>query len=940
MERKLEYKMSVSGAKESQAQLDSVKGSVSSINDTFIKTVTAVAGATVAIKGLVSFYNDFVVQRNAVIGLDRAIEGLGSNTTVTSEMIQKLATQLQGVSDIGDELSIKEIFTPLINSGVQAEDVLKNLSTTISDTVAGTGNSVSAVTALFTRAINGNSQSLKTLAEVYKVSSKDIEARLEGVTDATERAKILTEALGGVYSGLGKALSNPLTRLENALGDLKESIGKAFAPMVEGLANSATAWVSNQKNVENLIRAIKIASASMVAFAGIKLTKNISSGLQSIAKEYDLIGRASWRASKAQGRYDRSLSRYTERINAIKNSTGSLAIQTARLAKQESIMNTRTITLNDSLVECNSTAKTSVKNIGALSVGLLGWIGIAISAVSIGYQIGKSFGWWGKSIKDTTDKLEEQKKKELDRRNVFNASLQSAKELLEINNRTVAENKELSTILGTLKSDYGIVVGLEEDRGKALKIINEELDTQKSFNSAETTKKRLTEEKKALEQQIKASNTIISKYKDVEIYAQSTGDAIKGWFIGVSGIKSLTKQGSIIVANKKIIEDSLAEIEELDKQINNLGKGSNNLTDSKLKDISALSKYYDMVKFGDSSYFSWRQNLNKQEAEEYELLLRDKGFTDAEALDMKQKYYSESNSKLLEEQRSWVAEMERISESYRPKMEHEVDNEPFDWGTPKVIDNSQALASYHDTMVSAQKGYSIAEQGMLRLANLFGANHKMMSDEDKAYFDYKKQLIEDDVNAQLEAGLLTQEQADLLRKKRMEDLLMESEAYQNYYAVVSAGIEGAMGSMLEFAKVTAKSNNDIAKAWYALANAVIAQLKRMVTQMIVNFIWQQILGFMTGGTSKVVPKFGGNGIGLNTPGVGFLSTPTSPIGSGSSNITPNVNTNRSNDDGIINKLNEVINAINVNSIRGKLRIIDRIELAQEVEAGNLQRSVK
>ena len=83
-----------------------------------------------------------------------------------------------------------------------------------------------------------------------------------------------------------------------------------------------------------------------------------------------------------------------------------------------------------------------------------------------------------------------------------------------------------------------------------------------------------------------------------------------------------------------------------------------------------------------------------------------------------------------------------------------------------------ALASYYDTVKSLDKGY----------------------------YDYKKQLIEDDLKAQLEADLINDDQAKLLWKKRMEDLKMETEAYQNYYAIVNAGIQGAMGSMLEFAK--------------------------------------------------------------------------------------------------------------------------------------------
>ena len=75
------------------------------------------------------------------------------------------------------------------------------------------------------------------------------------------------------------------------------------------------------------------------------------------------------------------------------------------------------------------------------------------------------------------------------------------------------------------------------------------------------------------------------------------------------------------------------------------------------------------------------------------------------------------------------------------------------------------------------------------------------------------------------------------------------------------------------------------KAWYALADACYCRAKENSSTNGVNFVWQKILNFagikdiFSGGASNAVPKFGGNGIGLNTPG-GFFSTPASPIGSG------------------------------------------------------------
>jgi hypothetical protein len=70
---------------------------------------------------------------------------------------------------------------------------------------------------------------------------------------------------------------------------------------------------------------------------------------------------------------------------------------------------------------------------------------------------------------------------------------------------------------------------------------------------------------------------------------------------------------------------------------------------------------------------------------------------------------------------------------------------------------------------------------------------------------------------------------------------------------------------------------------------------------------------------------------------GFASAPT---GNGISGVqTPIIGTNRGSDGSIVDKLNEVINAINNNSLRNQIRTIDAVELAQEVDRGNNKRSV-
>ena len=137
------------------------------------------------------------------------------------------------------------------------------------------------------------------------------------------------------------------------------------------------------------------------------------------------------------------------------------------------------------------------------------------------------------------------------------------------------------------------------------------------------------------------------------------------------------------------------------------------------------------------------------------------------------------------------------------------------------------------------------------------------------------------------------------------------------------------------------------EGWNSFTQSVLSSFKSMINQMLSQLVTSGLLTFLA---SLVNPASAGIGLFGSIFGNPFRGAEMTPVGAGNINTgvtIPNIslpNGLRNNGDNgmsaVVDKLNEVINAINNNSLRNQIRTIDRIELAQEVEAGNLQRSVR
>ena len=200
-------------------------------------------GATVkAVKGLVKVLDDcsdaYKVQLNAERALDTAINNSPYVTGSASKRLKEFASEMQKVSNMGDEELIP-FMTQLIASGRTEAETMKIIKTASDMASSGAMSFDTAVTQL-NATLNGNIGRLgQQNAELKELSAEELKNG--------KAVDILAEK----YKGLTEATVDTKKQLKNAIGDLKESFGQSFeeamAPMRKFFTELVQGWADARK---------------------------------------------------------------------------------------------------------------------------------------------------------------------------------------------------------------------------------------------------------------------------------------------------------------------------------------------------------------------------------------------------------------------------------------------------------------------------------------------------------------------------------------------------------------------------------------------------------------------------------------------------------------------------------------------------------------------
>ncbi len=233
-----------SSMKKHTSVLDSTGNSLTSL----AKKVAGVAAAYVSISSVTNFMKECVsaadVQAAAEKRLETTIMNVKGATLEGVTAIKNYAAELQGVTTVGDEVTIQGA-SQLATFQLQS-DTIKTLLPSLQDlAVAQYGTAVSGdqmqqMANLMGKVMSGNVSSLSR----YGVVMNDTQKKILKTGSESQKAAMLVEVLGQNFGGLAQAMANTpagrVQQLKNAWGDMQEVIGAKLYPIITNVLTYLT----------------------------------------------------------------------------------------------------------------------------------------------------------------------------------------------------------------------------------------------------------------------------------------------------------------------------------------------------------------------------------------------------------------------------------------------------------------------------------------------------------------------------------------------------------------------------------------------------------------------------------------------------------------------------------------------------------------------------
>ena len=234
------------------------------------KKVTGVVAAYAGFRQIIQFGKDCITACDTQVKAEARLEQLMMNVKGTTlenvDAVKKYASELQGVTTVGDEATIQGA-SQLATFQLQSSTI-KTLLPSLQDLavsqygVSVSGDQMQSMANLVGKVMTGNVGALTR----YGVTLNDTQKKmLQNGTEA-QRAAMLVEVLGQNFGGLAEAMANTpegkIVQIKNAWGDMQEVIGGKLYPIVTAFFGYVASAMPGIQNA--VVSAIDSASVPLV----------------------------------------------------------------------------------------------------------------------------------------------------------------------------------------------------------------------------------------------------------------------------------------------------------------------------------------------------------------------------------------------------------------------------------------------------------------------------------------------------------------------------------------------------------------------------------------------------------------------------------------------------------------------------------------------------
>lgn len=236
------YKNDPKGLKEAEQSVDAFSKTIAAVG---VAAAAAFAAASVAAIAFgVSSVKAAVESEKVVRGLENAAKNaavFGDSSADIDKATKALddhSTKLGELIGIDDELLNQQKMHWLAVPSLAALGTagINKLAEVTADVAAGTGKDIDTISQAFIKVAGSADTAITKLKRSGIVFTKQQEATYQSLLDTnkeTEAQAYLIEQLGIKYAGAAKATADPFQRLKVTFDNLKETIGKAFLPVLE-----------------------------------------------------------------------------------------------------------------------------------------------------------------------------------------------------------------------------------------------------------------------------------------------------------------------------------------------------------------------------------------------------------------------------------------------------------------------------------------------------------------------------------------------------------------------------------------------------------------------------------------------------------------------------------------------------------------------------------
>jgi len=178
--------------------------------------------------------------------LEAVLRATGGAAGYTSGELQKMAADLQKVTNYGDEVTLNAMAMMATFRNIKG-DVFKESIKSVQDMATVMDQDLRSTVVQVGKALNDPIKGLTALGRVGVSFTEQQKSQIKAMQksgDIMGAQKVILAELKGEFGGAAEAMVNPMTQLKNTMGDLGETIGKSVLPYLKLFASDMTNYLS------------------------------------------------------------------------------------------------------------------------------------------------------------------------------------------------------------------------------------------------------------------------------------------------------------------------------------------------------------------------------------------------------------------------------------------------------------------------------------------------------------------------------------------------------------------------------------------------------------------------------------------------------------------------------------------------------------------------